>query len=135
MKREILVSSECKKALDASIRKYRRTVEKLKCSVGKRIILNEGKYYIEGTKKMISYRKQDCPLCCLYYEDGCEGCCIKYDTQDIYCHGTPYYNYTKTLVRSNEINKDLIDPTEAELHYLIGLSKRVRVTTTDMEGK
>jgi hypothetical protein len=119
-----MLSTESKKALAASIRKYRYTVKLLEACYHKRIEVRfeEGgdEYYVSG--KRIAYGIQDCPLCKLYYGFCCVGCCIAYDTGLSRCIETPYQKYEDTLLNSHSVTKRLIKAAKKELDYLVVLN-------------
>jgi hypothetical protein len=118
-------TEEAMKALDASIRKYQRTVKLLEGSYRKKIKRKDGEFYVSNHR--IPYGDTDCPLCVLYYDLDCDGCCVEYDTEEDNCRKTPYSEYQMVLIQSNTVTRRLINSTKAERDYLVDLRKRLRV--------
>lgn len=116
---------ENKKALMASIRKYRRTIKLLEENKGKKIeTRNYGDKFIG--KKEIPYGPESCPLCVLYWWNDCYGCCIEEDVDVTGCENTPYPTYDNTLIDSTIVTKKLIKATKDELKYLENLYSKLK---------
>lgn len=121
------MTRECRNALNASIRKYRKTVKVLASCYGEDIRISGNDQYVvlkNGEKYIIPSGISDCPLCRLYrlyIENACLGCCVRADTNKQYCFGTPYFQYERLVSCSECVTKRLIDAANAELIYLEGL--------------
>lgn len=101
----ILIGPATAKALDASIGKWTRVVEK-------------GERPLPGGR--------DCPLCRIFNPSinnsnlTCEQCPIGIDTGEKWCEGTPFEVYADAPIRSPEE----AEAAKAELAYLIDLQSR-----------
>lgn len=76
---------------------------------------------------------RNCPLCQMFYDDGCADCPVQLDTGFSYCNATPYVDWSRithtlqpphTLEDALTINPNARDVAKAELEYLKGLLKQ-----------
>jgi hypothetical protein len=100
------------KALNGSIAKWRNIVK--------------GKIADEGS--------DNCPLCVLFFQDGCRGCPVSANTGKASCDGTPYRTKWVPAAGAGEkaIAPDQIAAAKAELNFLMSLRPvhKVRQSTS-----
>ena len=74
-------------ALEASIQKWQKNLEKAKCGV---VHWDAAKYKVDVTGST-------CALCKKFYHLTCVGCPVNKRTGQAYCLGTPYVNVVRAL--------------------------------------
>lgn len=125
-----MVQSQKMKALDSSIRRWKKKLNIVKSKIGIIPIPDKYGYILEDKKISIGHRS--CPLCELYYKGGdseCNGCPISKHSGIEDCQGTPYEEVVFWLLEVSgraAINEHVVKAFENEVKFLGDLMLKLK---------
>lgn len=114
--------------LNQSIKKWERILCVFKAGEGEEIY-GSMKFRIGESKSVLELGTGDCPLCSVYYNDGCQECPVMKKTGLYRCIETPYNkieNIFKDIAwkgKKVKVTKRLIKLAEKEVRFLKSLKQ------------